>query len=576
MNRDRERIAEASALTVDRLLAKQCLDPASRDCGGFPDPATAYADSRNSIYAMQVLFAAYLTPLLPRWHGDPGLLRRLEHCLGFMRRRQRANGTVMLGANAAPCCAEVAFTVPGVLATWERARASALPGAGGIAAALETYLVRAGGAIRVLRPMTSNHRWTACAGPLALLQRHFPHPDNRRVIDDLVEDGLDISPEGMWFEERSPNYNMVADWGMLWLADGLGERRFLEAAWRNCRLSLRLRQPIGEADTTFSHRQDRGVAGKAFAEWWPMRRLALEFGDGELAAAADELAAAFDPEAIPLLPLAYCAEDPRLAADAVPRRPQPTACELTVGEWLWRWRDGARAATVVADPGGHWWDHVHGTWGAPLRGATVLSLHHGAAIIDGFKLVWGTAAGCFRPERIVHRSDGVLVLEAEDYGFDHQEHYRPAAKRRPPHLPYDQPARLEIRRDGDGFAISGEIAGEPDCPVNLHLLLRASGRLQAGDGAARPLAAGGATFSAGGAYLLSAADGAGIRITGLPASESTYRLGDGASICGQAERDAHRLIVAGFTPFRFAFRLDFAPASPEGAVGAAAEPAAAR
>ena len=557
MHDDLPRIAATTRATVDWLLGRQSRDPASRDCGGFPDAETGYADSRNSIYALQTLFAAYLTPLLPEWHGNPELLERLESGLGFMQRRQRANGIVMLGANAAPCCAEIGFTIPAVLATWERARASALPGAARIAAVLAAYLERGGEALRTLRPMTSNHRWTACTGPLALLDKHFPHPGNRAVIDDLVSDGLDITAEGMWYEERSPNYNMVADWGMLWLADGLGERRFLEAAWRNARLSLRLRQPSGEADTTFSHRQDRGVPGRPWAEWWIMRRLSLEFADGELATAADGLAAAFDPKAAPLIPLAYLAEDPRFAADTVPRLPLPTAGELEVDGWLWRWRDGARAATVVADHGGHWWDFIHGTWGAPLRNATVMSCHHGAAVIDGIKLVWGTGAGCFRPERIARGPDGALVLTADDYGFDHQEHYRPEAKRRPPHLAWNQPARMEIRRDAAGFAISGEVAGEPDCPVNLQLLLRTDATL-AVDGAA-PLAitGGRATFSGGGAYVLHGTDGKALRITGLPASESRYRLGDATSVCGQAERDAHRLIVAGFTPFRFAFRLDF-------------------
>ncbi len=556
MNQDLMHIAVTSGKAVSGLLEGQDCTLGGRNCGGFPDAETGYADSRNSIYRLQTLFAAYLTPLLPAWHGNPDLLQRLELGLGFMQRRQRANGTVMLGANAAPCCAEVGFTVPAVLATWERASASSLPGAKHIADTLATYLQRGGEALRTLRPMTSNHRWTACAGPLALLDQHFPHPGNRAVVMDLVEDGLDINSAGLWHEERSPNYNMVANWGMLWLADALGERRFLEAAWKNCRLSLRLRQPSGEADTTFSHRQDRGVPGRAYAEWWPMRRLALEFSDSELATAADELAAILDPQHIPFMPLAYLAEDPRLAADTVQRQPLPTTCNITIDDWLWRWRDGNRAATVIADPGGHWWDYVHGCWGAPLHNATLMSCHHGAAVIDGIKLTWGTAAGCLRPAQIERGPDGALILAATDYGFDHQEHFRPAAKRRPPHLSFDQTARLEIRRDDAGFELSGEISGEPDCPVNLQLLLRTNSVLES-DVDTVQLVPGAATFSTGHDVVLRGPDGAGLRLSGLPASEGHYRLGDGASICGQAERDAHRLIVAGFSPFRFCFRLDF-------------------
>jgi hypothetical protein len=549
MPNDLQAINAYTRAKVAHLLQAQCTVVGDRNCGGFLIDDSRFADSRNSIYEGCTLFVAYCCPDFPEWYGRPEMLKRLELLVGFMQRRQRANGTVTLGSSAAPGCAEIGFTLPGVCASYRALVASGLPGGERILPILAAYLQRGAEACRTLRPHTANHRWTACAGPLACVDRLFPHPGNAACIADLLDDGLDCDADGFWYEERSPGYSNVANWGMFYLADHFGAKHCLQAAYRNARNILRFIQPSGEADTTFSHRQDRGQAGKDWGDWWVCKRLAVDFNDGELAQAADELLARLDTTWTPFIPLRFLLDEAKYCTEQVPRRPLPTgACFQASEQPIWRWRKDAVAATVVADKGGHFWDVTYGRWGASPRNNMVMSLHHGQAVIDGIKLTWGAGSGGFRPERIVHGADGAMELEYRDPGQDHVAHYRPRQKWNWANLPYDQRVGLRIERIGDGFRLRFVVSGEADVQICLQLLLRTSGHLLGPDGREVLMMEGGRTFSEGGDWCLVGGDRRAWRIRGLPPSEHHCFTGDGSHIAGIAERRCHRLIGGLFSP----------------------------
>ena len=243
----------------------------------------------GTIYEVQDIFAAYLYPDFPAYHGNPWLLPRLQMHLQFLKHRQREDGTIGLEASGVGGGNEVGFTLPGVCETYRRFQRSDLPGRDQILSGLEDYIKRGAEAVRRLFPYTSNHRWAACAGPLAVVDSIFPDARNRQVIESYLDDGVDIDGDGCYYEERSPNYNMVSNWGLLYLAEHYGRRDFLELIARNLRFSLWMRQPGDEAETLFSFRQDRGVSGAAWGNYFIFKRLAIETGDGVFATAADEL-----------------------------------------------------------------------------------------------------------------------------------------------------------------------------------------------------------------------------------------------------------------------------------------------
>ena len=376
---------EQSRRKVAGLLARFCDQPGDRNQGGFIDPATGWADGRNSIYEINDLFAAYLYPDFAGTYGSPVLLEKLRMHLDFMRRRQYPDGSVALEVGGIGGGNEVGFTLIGISETYLRVEKCDLPGRDEILDRLGDYMRRGAGAIRRYFPYTSNHRWTACAAPLAAVNRIFPDPANAEVIEEYLSDGIDIDADGLYYEERSPNYyNHVTNYGLICLADCWGRRDLLDLVARNLRLALAMRQPSDEVETLFSHRQDRGGRGRTWGHYAIFKRLAIETGDGTFATAADmHLDRASEAW---LVPLRYLFDDPRWSQENIERKPLPENAEIRLRESpIWRYRRGQVAATVVTDPGGHFWDVTQGTWAGKQRADAFMSLHCGRAVIDVVK-----------------------------------------------------------------------------------------------------------------------------------------------------------------------------------------------
>lgn len=572
-NADMEFVHRRTRSFVADLLQRFCADPADRNHGGFVDPDRRYADSRESIYHAQLLFAVYLYPEFAEYHGSPELWAKLRAHLGFMQRRQREDGSVMLQAFGVGTGSEVGFTLPGVCETYRRVRDSAVPGRDEILPVFEAYIRRGARCVRESFAHTSNHRWAAFAGPLAVVDSLFPEPENRAVIEEYLADGFDLDADGLYYEERSPVYNEVANYGLLYLADYWGRQDCFALIARNLRFTLAMRQPNGEAETLFSHRQDRGRGDWRWGDYFLFRRIAVELADGQLARAADRLRrqhdgsgplAAFTPEAL-AVPLRYYYDDPRLSGpDTLPRAPLPDRYELLLSETpIWRWRSGPAAATVTADQGGHFWDVTQGTWGGLQRADAFMSLRAGLAIIDAMKLRWGVGTGGFRPDTINRLPDGCLSLRYTDPGWDHVAHYRPREKWGPRHIAVDQCAEVRIRPEGTGaFSLRIQIAGWKDMPVQVQFLVREDNRLRLPDDTELPLTPGGRTFTAhAGRHALVGPDGSQIVFDALPAGEHRMPLDDRRTITGVAEQRCHRLILGLFTPVDLALTLHLQPSA---------------
>ncbi len=574
MNADLEFIHRRTQKFVEQMLPRFCMDPADRNYGGFVDPVKRYADSRESIYFAQLLFAVYLYPEFTGYYANPALLEKLRAHLVFMQRRQRDDGSVMLHAFGVGTGSEIGFTLPGVCETYRRVEASGLPGRDEILAVFKAYLLRGARCVREKPAHTSNHRWAAFAGPLAVVDALFPDPANGVVIEEYLSDGIDIDQDGLYYEERSPVYNEVANYGLLYFVDYWGRKDFLELIARNLRFTLAMRQPNGAAETMFSHRQDRGRAEWRWGDYFLFRRLAVELNDPAFAQAADELRAqhdgvgegdlaAFTPEGLSV-PLRYYYDDVRLsAADSRARQPLPEDYDLKLRDTpIWRRRRAGVALTVSADKGGHYWDITQGTWGGLQRADAFLSLQAGLVAIDAMKLRWGTGTCGFRPDTIEYLPDGSARLNYVEPGWDHVAHYRPRAKWGPNRTTANQTAEVIIRPLADGkFELKIKIGGWADMPVNVQFLLRETGVLTLPDGTTEPLKYGGRTYtSAAGRYVLTGPDGSTIAMDALPASEHRMPLGDVRTITGLAEQRCHRLVLGLFTPLELSFTLTPQPA----------------
>jgi hypothetical protein len=108
---------------------------------------------------------------------------------------------------------------------------------------------------------TPNHRWVI-SGALGQAAAIFPELAERirPVIASYLAEGIDIDADGMYTERSIGVYDGIVNRSLYLLDQSIGDvPEAGEAARKNLELDLHLLHADGTADTSLSHRQDRGA-----------------------------------------------------------------------------------------------------------------------------------------------------------------------------------------------------------------------------------------------------------------------------------------------------------------------------
>lgn len=554
---DRPAIVKLTQERIKYLMEHFCMDSSSRNYGGFVwGEVKPYAGTRKSIYAGQYLFAAYLYPDFKEYYNNPETLKKVYIHLDFMLRRQRPNGSINLWTKSTGGSNEVGFTLPGLIEVYKRVDASNVAGRDSILAGLEKYIKKGAACIRNNFPYSSNHRWAANCGPLAMSDSIFPDTANTAYIQSYLRDGIDIDDKGMYFEERSPNYNGVANWGLIELADYWGKTDYLDLVALNLDYNLAMRQPNGEVETLFSHRQDRGDENQGWGEYYHYKRLAIEQNNGIFASAADQLLAqAIESNNIPggAIPLIFLFDNEKLVNDNVKREPIPDnyIIKFTYNP-IWRYRTKDIGVTLAADKGDHWWDITQGSWMGYARSDVFMSYHYMDAIIDAIRIRWADGNQSFHPESIEYLENGAMKMVYDDPGWDHVAHFRPKEEWGPRKVQGHNKGEVLITpMEAGKFKMEIEITGWDEVHTNIQLLLRQNCTLRTPSGDEITMQKNGENFSMdNGTYYLQGPSGAKLKISGIPESEHILKLTDDHYIETGADSRCHKLVVGLYTPVK--------------------------
>jgi hypothetical protein len=430
-------LARAWSRWLERQWERQVAD--GPDAGGFGEEDRGWVDGRYNGFMLARLAAVWC------WSDRIGCdLGRLEAamraCVGFVRRRQEAGGG-RLDLGGAFSGIEAGFALPGLVAAHRRLGDGDGTGGGRALAGLLEPIIRDGAqAVLDSEPATANHRWAAVCGPLAMVQRLWPDPRYLTKIHRYLDEGIDCDGHGCWFEERSPNYNNVANHGLLLMAEHLDRPDLLEHVVRSGRFMLQQVQPDGTADTSYSHRQDRHATGVAPLDWRIARRLALLTGDGRFTTVAQGSFPAAGPPAAELMPSLFDVDEhpgPWPDPVAVPDHDQAHYASLN----LVRVRRGPTALTLAADPGGHFFDTVRDGWGGPRRSCDWLQLHHAGLVIGSIQL-HVSGAHAIQPTKLDVLGPGRYRLGGSCDGWTHTQHFRPGRPEVP--MAWDLASRIDV------------------------------------------------------------------------------------------------------------------------------------
>jgi len=500
------------------VLPLQRLDGSDQD-GGFADNELGgWCDGREAAYRLARLIAAYCWGEAIDVYRQP-LREAIRRAAKFIVRRQAPDGRLDLGGYYSPN--EAGFPVPGLVAAYKHLPKADAELFADIKDDLQQFIQRAAEAVLAGSAYTANHRWTAACAPLAAAHSLWPDKRYLAKIEDYLADGFDCDDDGFWYEERSPNYNMVANSGLVVMADCLKRPEFLKPVLRNFQFVLNMIQPNGEIDSSFSHRQDRAQADRSPCNYSMARRAAQVSGDGRITTLA--MQALTHREMIyGLVPVLFDVDEHPQALPAPV--PLPTEYERVFKrQSIARIRRDDTALTLAADRGGHFCSDVRDQWGGRKYSDDWFHLHHQNLVVESLQLA---PAGmlAIQPRTLARKKDGIYKLAGESRGWTHTLHFRPGS---PP-----LEMRWDVKHSEDMQWQERTITLHLQCSAtdyaliaSLNLWVRPDIHVLEEGGSGKLIKAGKTIhLSGGGPLTLVGKQGTKLRLTGLPKSQHTMRI----------------------------------------------------
>lgn len=512
---ERRRVAGGLRQWLAATLPRQCRDGSDND-GAFAEDDSGWHAGRHSAYVLASLIAARI------WESEISadgarLDEVIRRTLAFVLRRQRPDGRIDL--NGMFSANEVGFTMPGLAAGY--ARLAPRPEFADVCEGLRQYLLRGAAAVLEGSAHTANHRWAAACAPLASVHRLWPDARYLARIEDYLADGLDCDEDGCWHIERSPNYSNVANQGLMILAEALDRPALYATIVRNLDFTLHMLQPNGEADSSFSHRQDRAEPGRLPACYGVVRRMAQWTGDGRLTTLAQMAWSRPEGRRPELIPLAFQLDDHP--------EPLPEPAELPAKyerffrpARLLRRRDAQTALTLSADAEDHFYSSVRDQWGGPRHSDDWFHFHHGDVVIQSIHLAGANMAN-IQPASLQPEGRGLYRLDGLMRGWRHPLHFRPNCPVAEMRWDWEHEITV-IWRDA---ALELHIKSHTPhvLPAVLHFWFRApvvAGETAGGEGFA--LETGAERWLDGGSDVLVRGVKNALRIQGLPRSEHRLEI----------------------------------------------------
>jgi len=504
---------------LDKTLPRQRLDGSASD-GGFPEGGTDWCDGRNSAFILASLVAARF------WRDRLNVApARLDEAIvrgaWFIARRQAPDGQMDLNGFYTPN--EAGFTLPAlaeayrVLADTGEFRETC--------ALLAEYLQRGAEAVLKGSAFTANHRWAAACAPLSAVHQLWPDARYIEKIHDYLADGIDCDRDGCWYLERSPNYNNVANEGLLIMADNLGDKTLLDHVVRNMEFSIRFLQPNGEADSSFSHRQDRAMRDRPPGSYIAARRAAMHTGDGRFTSLAKHIWRFPEARLSYHIPLPF-----ELARHPGPL-PPPRALDHDFEQHLrtpqlLRKRKKATALTLGVDSERHFFNSILSQWGGPKSNDDWFHLHHGNVVIQSIQLA-GAGMANIQPATFTRLSDGDYILEGSVPGWTHPLHFRSPECQ--VHMPWDWDHKIQIHWQEKEIRLKIDSTTPHSLAAALRIWVRCPATVETGK-ERNALEPGADKWLAGGAPVTILGGGDAMTIDGLPQSVHRFPIGPFQSI----------------------------------------------
>ncbi|MEZ4702501.1 MAG: hypothetical protein R2834_19365 [Rhodothermales bacterium] len=487
-------LSNGPAIVHDDALLDRIIERSDRVVAQYFESLKNYDEIRyyrTFSDALAAYAASYCHPK-STYHASGEVLARMDSLLDRLLEVQYPNGTMDSGGNR-QSPPDTAFFLEKMIPAAEILKQAGIDASGGVREKLDTFLVRAGEAVRTGGIHTPNHRWVVSA-MLARLHALFGDEKYLRRMDQWLAEGIYQNADGN-YPERSRNYALVESNAFVTIGRLLDRPELMEIARRNLVATYYYLEPNGDLVTLDSRRQDQNAPLEMARYYFLYKYLALHFKDDFLASIANQIEEFPGFERHALTKLYAFMEDPILLGRLEPREHPPTTYTKSLpGSGLVRIR---RADTTASIFGGN--DKPIQVASGRSNNPTLFTFRKGKAILHSVRV-----STTFFSMGYV-RGDGVAI-DGNRYALtERKEAYYylplPADKRNPagdypltesldgrfwskldfPERPKDtvvQQSTVTVAEDNGAFTLVFDIDGPPDVDVTIECCFNQGGRLE--------------------------------------------------------------------------------------------------
>ena len=268
--------------SIPSLLGRQEINSNHPWFGGIENEYQIYTP-QDTTFFIQTLACSLVTPY-SEYYQSENLINRLEIGITYLLKAQHVDGTIDLLSTNFHSTPDTGFIVKRLSPVYVLLKKTDWPKLTPVQEKLQTFLLRAGEALCKGGIHTPNHRWVVSAA-LAWLNHLFPAERYVDRIDQWLNEGIDIDPDGQFHEKSTYIYSPLSDRTLITIARLLARPELLAPVRKNLEMTLYYIHPNGEIVTEASGRQDQYQVGYLEHYYYPYRYMATKDNHPEFAAA---------------------------------------------------------------------------------------------------------------------------------------------------------------------------------------------------------------------------------------------------------------------------------------------------
>ncbi len=382
---------------VADYLSRQVSNPGDRWDGGVEN-RYKLANSHTTKELISVAGSAYASEF-SKYYLSSVLIQPIERAAACLVNIQHDDGTIDLHSTNFHSTPDTAFIVTDLCPLFICLKQLNRAELKGTLNSLEIFLSRAGEALAVGGIHTANHRWVVCSA-LAWLHHLFPSQKYVDRIDEWLDEGIDIDPDGQYIEKSVGTYSPIVNTMFITIGRLLNRHKLQDVARKNLEMTLYYIQPGGEVVTDASGRQDSAHTAYVNGYYYGYRYMAITDNNAEFAAVCKLIENEMPEKITRFLP--YLMEDPVFERTLINPAELPFSYfKRFIHSGIFRIRRGLTDITIIE------------------RNPTFFSYRKGNAVLQSMRLAasFFGSRGQFISENCVVDEGKIILSKSKTHGY---------------------------------------------------------------------------------------------------------------------------------------------------------------